>query len=280
MKLKGKVAIITGGSRGIGRSIAEAFLQNGARVAIAARSIEDLEKTLIDLQSDGDIICIPTDVSKGQSVRNMVEQTICQYGHIDILVNSAGIQAPIGPLIKVDIEEWINNVHINFIGTVLCCKYVLPFMVSKKKGKIINMSGGGATGARPNFSAYACSKTAIVRFTEILALEVKDQGIEVNCVAPGAVNTNMLKEIIDAGDLAGDKELKEAKDRLGKGGIPPKVPAELVLFLASEESNGITGKLISAPWDNWKSLDFQNRLRFDSDFGTLRRIDDMFFFKR
>jgi len=275
-----RVAIITGGSRGIGKAIAKSFLLNGTRVVIAARSKGDITKTVAELKSMGEIIGVQTDVSREKEVYDLVRHASNEYGTIDILVNAAGVQNPIGTFYEVEISEWISNIQINLLGTVLCCKAVLPIMMAKKKGKIINFSGGGATGPRPHFSAYACSKIAIVKFTEILAEEVKDFGIQVNAIAPGAVNTRMLQEILNAGNRAGKKEIDEAKARVEKGGNPPELAAYLAVFLASEDSDGITGKLISAIWDPWGEEAFQKRLTEEKDLCTLRRIDDRMFSKR
>ncbi|HGE72466.1 TPA: SDR family oxidoreductase [Candidatus Poribacteria bacterium] len=274
MKLRDKVAIIIGGSRGIGKAVAKAFLKEGAKVAIAARTGVDIDIALKDLSIEGQVIGTITDVSKEQDIQNLLEYTLRKYKTMDILVNAAGIQGPIGPLAEVNISEWIDNIHINLIGTVRCCKAVLPIMMSKKRGKIINFSGGGATSPRPNFSAYACSKAAIVRFTETLAMEVKDYGIDVNAVAPGAVNTRMLNEIIKAGEKAGEKELSEAIERSKKGGNSPEMAAGLAVFLASEDSDGLTGRLISAVWDDWKTFDDKTIVEINrSSIYTLRRID-------
>jgi NAD(P)-dependent dehydrogenase (short-subunit alcohol dehydrogenase family) len=281
VKLKDKVAIITGGSGGIGRIIAKAFLQEGAKVVIAARSQTKIDNTVKDLSQLGEIIGISMDVSKEKEVQNLVERTLRQYGTVDILVNAAGIQGPIGPLIEVNIQEWINNIYINLIGTVLCCKAVLPIMVEKKKGKIINFSGGGATSPRPNFSAYACSKAAIVRFTEVLAIEVKDYNIDVNAVAPGAVYTRMLEEIIKAGNRAGKKEFSEAIKIKQKGGTSAEIAADLVVFLSSPDSDGLTGRLISAVWDDWKNFDEKTIAEIsNSSIYTLRRIDGKNFLEK
>ena len=252
--LENKVAIVTGGSRGIGKAVAQLFLQKGAKVVVAARSEIEIHNTVKDLSLLGHIIGVRTDVADKDEVHAMVQETISEFQSIDILVNAAGIQIPIGPLVEVDTEKWISNIQVNLVGTMLCCKEVLPIFVRQRKGKIINFSGGGATSPRPNFSAYACSKAAIVRFTETLAEEVKGYGIDVNAIAPGAVNTRMLDDIIEAGPAAGE-ELKAAQKRKTQGGVPPEFAAELSLFLASDASNGLTGKLISAPHDDWKSWD-------------------------
>jgi 3-oxoacyl-[acyl-carrier protein] reductase len=273
LMLKDKVAIVTGGSRGIGKAVVKALLQKGTKVVIAARTKSEIDSSLKELSSQGQIIGIQTDVSKEEEVQNLLQGTLKKYHSLDILVNAAGIQGPIGPLSEVKVEDWVYNLHVNLIGTVLCCKAALPTMISQKKGKIINFSGGGATSPRPNFSAYACSKAAIVRFTEVLAMEVKDYGINVNVIAPGGVNTHMLDEILAAGEAAGE-ELTEAKKRKTQGGMSADLAAELVLFLASEASNGLTGKLISAPHDDWRAWD-RGRITdlMSGPWLTLRRLD-------
>lgn len=280
MTLIDKVALITGGSRGIGRAVAEALVREGAHVVIASRTTSEIELTIQELKtrySDCNLSGRTVDVSDATAVENLVDEIIDRQGAVDVLVNAAGVQPPIGPFAEVDVQEWMRSVGINLFGSVSCCRSVVPIMISKKAGKIINFSGGGATGPRPFFSAYAAAKTAVVRFTEVLAEEVRPFGIDVNAIAPGAINTKMLDEIIEAGSRAGSKEWEDAVRRRDKGGVPPELPAELVAFLASDESNGITGKLISAQWDPWRDEEFRNRLRADRDLATLRRIDDMSF---
>jgi 3-oxoacyl-[acyl-carrier protein] reductase len=275
LKLNGKAAIITGGSRGIGKAIATAFLDEGAKIAIAARTAAEIDSTIEELKngSKNSVIGVRTDVSSIDDVKNLATQTESAFGKIDILVNAAGVQQPIGPFIETDAHEWIRNININLIGTMLCCKYALPSMISQGRGKIINFSGGGATGPRPYFSAYACSKTAIVRFTEITAIELKDKGIDVNAIAPGAINTNMIKEILEAGEKASGKELAEAKMIMEKGGASPAVAAGLAVFLASGDSDGLTGRLISALWDEWRNYKDCIAEICCSSLCTLRRID-------
>lgn len=274
LKLMKKVAIITGGSGGIGRVVARMFLTEGARVIIAARSESKIKETVNALKYKGEIIGIVTDVSDENQIKRLISETIESFNEIDILVNAAGVQAPIGPLVDINVQEWKKNICINLIGTMLCCKAVLPMMIKKKKGKIINFSGGGATFPRPYFSAYAISKAGLVKLSEILAQEVREYGIDVNTVAPGAVNTRMLDEIIEAKEKAGDKGAREAILRNKKGAAPPEVAGELVVFLASEESNGLTGRLISAVWDDWKDNKFRDMMMANDDWGTLKRIDE------
>ncbi|MBP7462558.1 MAG: SDR family oxidoreductase, partial [Candidatus Delongbacteria bacterium] len=186
--------------------------------------------------------------------------------------NNAGIQPPIGLLSDVSLEEWKRNIEINLFGTVHCCRAILPMMMEANYGKIINLSGGGSTSPRPNFSAYGVAKTAVVRFSETLAEEVRDYHIDVNAISPGAINTGMLNEVLQAGEMAG-KEWDEARRRETAGGDDPNLAAQLCVFLLGHQSDGITGKLISARWDRWQEVDFRNQLRHDRHLATLRRID-------
>jgi 3-oxoacyl-[acyl-carrier protein] reductase len=271
--LKNKTAIITGASGGIGKFVAGAMLQEGARIVLADCCQARLETVSAELGSADRVLAVTADVADAKQVRNLVTEAHRKFGDIDILVNAAGIQQPIGPFIEADLDAWIKNINVNLIGTVSCCKAVLPDMVKRKRGKIINFSGGGATGPRPNFSAYACAKTAIVRFTETLALEVAPYNIDVNALAPGAVATSMIQEIIRAGARSGDKELDSANKIMEKGGTDPCLPAKLVVFLASDKSNGLTGRLLSAVWDDWSVFDGRIKQIADSSLYTLRRID-------
>lgn len=281
MRLKGKVAVVTGGGRGIGREIALGFAREEATVVIAERLKNELEDTVREIISSGGVgIGVVTDVSDEQSVHSLFKKTVDQFATVDILVNNAGVQSPIGSVLHCLPSEWLLNVRINLFGTFLVAHAFLPVMIEKRRGKIINFSGGGATSARPQFSAYAASKAAVVRFTETLAEEVREYGIDVNAIAPGAVHTKMLDEILQAGDMAGKNEVERLRRLLKQGEGSPEKAVELALFLASEDSSGITGKLISAPWDPWQDKEFQNLLRVDRDFATLRRIDEKRFFRK
>jgi len=202
-----------------------------------------------------------------------------KWGEIDILVNNAGVQNPIGLFYITNLSEWKRNIEINLFGTVNFTYYVLQNMIAIKRGKIINLSGGGSTSPRPNFSAYAVAKTGIVRFTENLAEEVRGFNIDVNAIAPGAVNTKMLEEVLKAESLAGN-EFDDAVKRKEKGVNDPELAAELICFLASGYSDGITGKLISALWDPWKEKTYQDELKNNKDLAVLRRIDNKNFIKK
>ena len=148
----------------------------------------------------------------------MVTTAIARFNKIDVLVNGAGILGPIGLITETDPGIWTDTIRANLIGTYLCCAAVLSHMIAARRGKIINLSGGGAANPRPRFSAYASSKAAVVRFTETVAEEMKDFNIQVNAIAPGAVNTQMLDEILAAGEHAGEETLAKARKQKESGG--------------------------------------------------------------
>jgi 3-oxoacyl-[acyl-carrier protein] reductase len=279
MKLRDKVAIVTGAGRGIGRAIAIAFGREGANVVAASRTLSEVSDTAKEIEALGRQ-CLPlrADILSRDDVEDMVRKTLEMFGRIDILVNNAGMLGPIGPLHENNIDEWIKTVHVNLIGTFLCCRAVLPVMIRQGRGKIINLSGGGAAYPKPNFSAYACSKAAVVRLTETLAEEVKDYNIQVNAIAPGAIKTRMVEQIVEAGEAAGEKALADARRVLEDGGAGFEPVTSLAVFLASDESDGLTGRLISAIWDDWRSLD-KDEIKeiMRKGYYTLRRIDGHFF---
>jgi 3-oxoacyl-[acyl-carrier protein] reductase len=262
---------------GIGKVVALAFLREGARVVAAARTASPLDETARGCPSElrQSLICVPTDVSREGDVRGLVEKTVSAFGGLDILVNAAGIQKPIGALCETSAEEWIRNIHVNLIGSMLCCKHAVPAMRTRGKGKIVLFAGGGATSPRPYFSAYACAKAAVVRLAETIAEEYRGDHIDINAIAPGAVNSRMLDEILEAGERAGSRELESAQGRKEQGGASPDRAAELAIFLSSDASDGITGKLISAVWDDQGTLEaLRSR---PSSLYTLRRIDGVHF---
>lgn len=273
VRLEGKRALVTGGGRGIGKAIALALAREGADVVVASRTIHEIEGTANEIRALGRrALAVKADVSEPGEVHRMGERIAEEFGGVDILINNAGILGPIGPVWENDIGEWIRAVHINLVGTFLCCRTFLPFMMEQRWGRIVNLSGGGAAYPNPRFSAYASSKAAVVRFTETLAEEVKDFNITVNVIAPGLVNTRMQEEILKAGEKAGRKALEKAM-KAKEEGVSPELAASLVVFLASEEGGKITGKFISAVWDDWRNI-FPC---LQEELFTLRRIDNTFF---
>ena len=276
--LSGRVALVTGASRGLGREVAQAFVRAGANVALVARPSPAFDATLVALgaqrvQSAQRLHAIPTDLSRHEGCPAVAEAAHRALGSVDILVNNAGITGPIGALEQTHLEEWLRTIEVNLLAPIALMSAVVPHMRARGWGKIINLSGGGATGPRPNFMAYAASKAALVRATETLAEEVKGQGIDVNAVAPGIMNTRMLDDMVAAGQVrAGQREYQLAIEQQARGGSPPTRAVGLVLWLASPASNGITGRLISAVWDPWEHLASRREELAGTDIYTLRRI--------
>ncbi len=277
MKLSNLVALVTGASQGLGRKIAEEFVREGAHVVICARDgrlIESTGKELKRLAStDQGILTGACDVSSAEQVEKLFGEIELRLGTVDVLVNNAGIYGPKGPSETVDLASWCRAIEINLFGTFLPARLAIRKMKQKGRGKIINLSGGGATSPMPRISAYAASKAAVVRLTETLAEELREFSIDVNAVAPGALNTRLLEEILEAGpDAVGNAFFEKALKQRDSGGVPLEKAARLCVYLASSESDGITGKLISAQWDPWENLhQFREELA-KSDVYALRRI--------
>lgn len=272
-RLAGINVLLTGASQGIGEKLALAMSEAGANLGLMARNEQAMSKVAREIRAQKrHAIPVPVDLSNPGSIRQAFEQVQRQLGSIDVLINGAGIQAPIGPLSENAPDAWESNFQVNLFGPMRLIHAILPEMMARRQGKIINFSGGGATAPRPNFSAYAASKTALVRLTETLAMELQPFNIQVNAVAPGAVNTQMLTEVITAGERAGG-EYELALERARNGGTPPELVCELIVFLASADSGALTGKLISAPHDPWRSWAGSDADLNSSPLYTLRRLD-------
>ena len=281
-KLNSKRIIITGGSLGIGFAIAKACAGQGAEVIIAARDQGNLEDSLKKIKSisEKNHIAYSLDVGDLKAVKVFAEWIKNEGLVVNGLVNCAGIYGPIGKTPNIDMENFTNAIRINFLGTVYMCSVFSPLLVSSTNKKIVNYSGGGAASPFPNYSAYASSKAAIVRFTENLSRELDDDGFDINCIAPGFVITRLHQETVGAGsEMAGPGFYENTKKQIEEGGVPPEIAAELTIFLLSEDADGITGKFLSAPWDPWREKTFQEKLREDNDLATLRRIDEKYFKK-
>jgi 3-oxoacyl-[acyl-carrier protein] reductase len=218
-------------------------------------------------------IALAGDVSNRPDLQGMVAATLERFGRIDVLINAAGVYGPIGPFARVNLDQWTAAIEINLMGTVFAIHAVLPYMLVQRKGVILNFSGGGAVQPLPRFSAYGTSKAAVVRLTETLAEEVKESGVRINAIAPGAVDTRLLDQVLVAGESAGATFYAKALEQKENGGTPPERAAELAVFLASPLGQGVTGRLISAVWDDWKSLPARAGELGRSALFTLRRID-------
>lgn len=277
--LVNRQAIITGGNQGLGLEIALNFVANGADVMICGRNPETLEAAHVKLSSiagsNQKVASLVADVSKPKDAQRLFEETILMLGGCQVLVNNAGIYGPKGSIELIDWNDWLKTMEININGSVLMSRAVLPYFKERQYGKIIQLSGGGATNPLPRISAYAVSKAAIVRFAETLAEEVRGLGIDVNAIAPGALNTGMLDEILAAGpEKVGLEFYEKSLKQKASGGAPLSRGADLAVFLASADSDGITAKLISAIWDEWKSWSHSIDILNSSDVYTLRRVTE------
>lgn len=275
--LENRCAIVTGASQGLGLEIARRYLGAGASVAICARDAQRLDTAAAELRTRARpgqaVLSMPADVSRPEDVTRLVDAALGQFGRLDILVNNAGIAGPTGPVESVDWEEWLRAVHINLLGAVLLSRAVLPHFKRAGRGKIVQLSGGGATQPLSMQSAYAASKAAVVRFVETLAEETRPHRIDVNALAPGPLNTRMLDQFLAAGPAdVGPERYERWRQQKRQGGVPLAKGAELAVFLGCDLSNGITGKLLSAVWDPWKSLPAHLQELNRTDVYTLRRI--------
>jgi NAD(P)-dependent dehydrogenase (short-subunit alcohol dehydrogenase family) len=278
MNLAGRSAIITGANQGLGRAIAAAFVEAGASVLLVARGEERLAQVRQELAAlasgpSQQVHAVRGDVASPASCAEVVRQAQELLPDLSILVNNAGVYGPMGLIEEVDWDAWVETIQINLFGTLQMCREVIPLMRGRGYGKIINLSGGGATAPLPRISAYAASKVAIVRLTETLAEELRDAHVDVNAIAPGALNTRMLDEVLQAGpEKVGQDFYNRALKQRDQGGAPLEKGSALAVFLASAASDGITGRLLSAVWDNWAGLPERRDKLASSDIYTLRRI--------
>ncbi len=275
--LTNQVVLITGASKGLGYEIAKYFLKFGSNLMICSRNDIQIRKAYKKLnkikKKDQKISYSVTDISSFKQVKKLINKTIKRFKKIDVLVNNAAILGPIGHIEKINWNEWVKTIQINLLGSVMLCRIVVPYFKKRNKGKIIQLSGGGAASPLPFISSYAVSKAAIVRFIENLSEEVKKYNIDINAVAPGQMKTRMLDEILRSGPLKLGKEYYQKCLNFKRTGRSSKSKiCELILFLASNYSDGITGKLISAQWDEWKIRANYKKLLQNSDVYTLRRI--------
>jgi NAD(P)-dependent dehydrogenase (short-subunit alcohol dehydrogenase family) len=277
MKLEKRNALITGGSQGLGEAIAEHFVCEGANLVLCARDSATLFATRDRLQTlaapHQKVLARPCDVSSEEQVINLAAFALSELGSLDVLVNNAGVYGPLGPTESVPLREWIRAIEINLYGVLLPCRAVMPHFKTNGRGKIVILSGGGATNPLPNISAYAASKAAVVRLMECLAEELRPFHVDVNAIAPGALATRLVDEILAAGPEKVGRAFYEKNQKWKQAGATPlTLGAELAVYLASAESDGITGKLISAPWDPWRKLHEHREELAKSDIYCLRRI--------
>jgi 3-oxoacyl-[acyl-carrier protein] reductase len=280
--IKSKVFLITGGARGIGLSIFKYAINAGAMAVICSRNTDEINKAIKEVDPSGErSLGLKVDVSNILQVESLIAKAIKKFGKIDVLVNNAGIYGPIGLLETNYIDDWQQTMNINLMGTVNCCRAVLPFMKKNKSGKIINLAGAGVGGTKPlaRFTAYFTSKMAVAGFTEALAKEVLTDNIQVNCIAPGGVNTYFTEWLLINGEeKAGSEMYNQALKQKESGGDDPDLAAKMVMFLSSTKSDHITGKIISAKWDLIEVMSNKNNIK--NNLYNLRRIDNSFFYEK
>jgi 3-oxoacyl-[acyl-carrier protein] reductase len=246
----GKNILITGAGRGIGKRFALGMASRGAKVGLLARSRGELDLAQLEIEQAGGIAMrLRADVRDAEQVAAAVDRMRVHWGSIDILICAAGIQGPIGRLVDVSPKAWWDTIETNLHGVMLATRAVLPEMITRRSGKIIAVSGGGA-------------------LIETLAAEVAEDNVQINCLAPGGAYTSMTDEILAAGDRAGWKEIEDAKQVRMTGGASPEKQLQLALFLASERSNHISGKVVHVN-DEWRKLE---QGQVNQELYTLRRV--------
>ncbi len=276
--LRGCRVLITGATGVIGRAVVARLGRAGASLILVGRDGRILQEMIASLP-DGPHTAISLDVTDADSwIRAKAE--IDAGGLVHGLVTAAGQLGPIGPVGTFPISKFRETVDVNLFGTLLAIMTCLDGLTAAR-GSVVTMSGGGATGSFPRYSAYATSKAAVVRMTENIAADLEGTGIRLNAVAPGFVVSEIHDATLRAGPAVAGVEYHERTVRaLRDGGDSPVEAANLICFLLSAASQGINGKLLSAVWDPWDSEAFQIRLRNEADLATLRRIDDQFFTSR
>jgi NAD(P)-dependent dehydrogenase (short-subunit alcohol dehydrogenase family) len=261
-------ALITGAGRGIGKRLAIGFAHAGLRIGLLGRSQGELDVTKLEIEhAGGTAHRFRADVRDFEQVSAAVDHMTVVYGDVRVLVANAAILGPIGPFVGHRPRDWKEVFETNVIGVRNACRTVLPQMIQRRSGKILVITDVSAGHPRPNFAPYAASKAAVVRFVESVAEEVRNHNIQINCLSPGNAYTSMTDEILDADERAGAKEVEDAEQTRLTGGVLPDRQIQLALFLTSERSNHLTGKLFDVT-DDWKKLERENTR---PDAWTLRR---------
>lgn len=268
-EFKGKSVLVTGAGRGIGKRLALGFARAGARIALVGRSKAEIDLAHIEIeQAGGDALRVRADVTDPEQLMLAVDRARVVFGRpIDILICAAAVSGPLHAFMETALKTWSETLQINLLGVVHSCRAVLPLMIEKRAGKIIVLACEGDEPAKLNFSAYSTSKTAVVRFVESIAGELAEHNVQINCFDPGPAYTNLTDEIIRAEDRLETRVVETAKETRRTGGVSPDLQLDHAFFLASEESNHVTGKLIHVT-DDWKAL---RNATLRPDAFTLRR---------
>ncbi|MDA7682056.1 SDR family oxidoreductase [Verrucomicrobiales bacterium] len=271
--LTGDTVIITGSTGGLGFELAEQYIKAGSNLILIAKDNKKLERQIDYLngikknnqfinQLVIDFSCEDFELSLKDKLNNLPK--------IDALINNAAVHGPIGQFYENSLEEWERAFRINFYAPMKIIHSLLPSMIENKKGKIINISGGGAAGCRPGYSSYSVAKTGLVKLTETLSHELIGSNIQINIVAPGMMPTQLLNEVIES-EISSKREIEMAKSTFTSND-PYEDIKSLCLFLSSNLSNDISGKFISAKWDQWEDLNKINEVVDNDNLYTLRRV--------
>ena len=255
MRLKERVAIVTGGGQGIGKAIALAFAAEGASVVVAARNLANLEKTATEITSKGGKArAIQTDVTIEPQIERMVADTVREFGAVDILVNNSGIGGVTCPVVDLKLEDWMEVLQIDLTGSMLCSKHVLKYMIPRKSGAIINIAAeGGRAGdgksGYPMRTPYCCSKMGIIGLTESVSVEVGQYGIRVNAISPAAVKGERLINVVKGRAKALGVSFEELMSKIAENSSLGRITDEsdvaaMAVFLSSEEARSVTGQTI------------------------------------
>ena len=272
--IQSKLVFITGATGVLGSALMNCFWKSGWSLALSARDEHKLKALIDKLEKrvGQSLFIFPCDLSDPIQVNKVALNAISILPRIDALVNTAAIHGPIGPFIENDQSLWHKAMQVNFLSPIALCKFFGELMKEKGHGSIVNISGGGGAGNRPNFSSYACAKTALIRFSEIFSSELLSSGVRVNCVAPGLMKSKMLLEATDNKSSLTPKEISAAMEVIASNENSLYEVEKLVLFLAGDESAEISGKLISAVWDRWDVWPSYAAELKETDLYTLRRI--------
>jgi NAD(P)-dependent dehydrogenase (short-subunit alcohol dehydrogenase family) len=267
---KGVPVLVTGAGRGIGKRLAIGFAAKGARVGLLARSKAELDMCHLEIEhAGGSALRLRADVGDYEQMCAAMERMRVHFNKpVQVVVCAAAVQGPLGPFVESSPKAWTELIHTNLVGVMNSCRAALPQMIERRSGKIIVLACGGASSGRANFSIYAATKAAVARFVESVAAEVSEHNVQINSISPGDTYTHMTDQILAAGERAGWHEAEHAQQTRLTGGTAPDKQMELAAFLASEQSNHISGRLIGV-MDDWKKL---KSGMMNPEQYTLRRI--------
>jgi NAD(P)-dependent dehydrogenase (short-subunit alcohol dehydrogenase family) len=261
--------VITGSSHGIGRALAERLVERGHHVWGLSRSPQNFP-----IEGAGSFNGRSCDVSAWTQVESAAAEVASTWSHVDALITCAAIHGEVGRTLAADPLKWSDTLQVNLVGTFNAVRAFSDLLSrTPRRAKIVCFAGGGATKARPNFSAYGAAKTAVVRLVENIAEEERARPLDINAVAPGAINTRLTDEVVALGsELVGQNEYDTALKQKQSGGASLDRALDMVEWLLSSDSDGISGKLLSAPWDPWPTLGSHAAQLRQSDVYTLRRV--------